>query len=90
MNKKLANAHTYLQVRNHEKTRRICLMASKMTSKNLEELSELLNSENLAYKKCCNYVAECSDPTLKTKMGRYANNHKQRFDALLNYLNNQE
>lgn len=65
-------------------------MASKMTTKNLEELSELLNSENLAYKKCCNYVAECTDPTLKTKLGCYANNHKLRFEALLNYLNSHE
>lgn len=37
-----------------------------MTSKNLQELSELLDSENLAYRKCCNYVSECKDPTLKT------------------------
>ena len=31
-------------------------MASKMTTKTLQELSELLNSEELCYKKCCNYV----------------------------------
>lgn len=62
----------------------------KMTSKNLQEISELLDSEDLAYKKCCSYVAMCCDPTLKTKMGTYANNHKMRFEALLNYLNSHE
>ena len=46
-----------------------------MTQKSLTELSELLRSEELAYKKCCNYVAD-------------ANNHKHRFDTLLGYLEN--
>ncbi|MBE5730645.1 MAG: hypothetical protein IKC48_01300 [Clostridia bacterium] len=58
-----------------------------MTSKNLQQLSELLDSENLAYRKCCNYVSECEDPTLKEKLGTYANNHRIRFEALLSYLN---
>lgn len=65
-------------------------MASNMTTKNLEEISELLNSEDLAYKKCCNYVSECTDSVLKTKLGVYANNHKKRFDTLLTYLNSHE
>ena len=59
-----------------------------MTSKKLQELSELLDSENLAYRKCCNYVSECKDPTLKNKLGKYANNHRIRFETLLSYLNN--
>lgn len=59
-----------------------------MTSKNLQELSEPLDSENLAYRKCCNYVSECKDPTLKNKLGKYANNHRIRFETLLSYLNN--
>lgn len=63
---------------------------NKMTTKTLQELSELLNSEELAYKKCCNYVATCQDPVLKTKMGQYANRHKARFEALFNYLNTHE
>ena len=59
-----------------------------MTSKKLQELSELLDSENLAYRKCCNYVSECKDPTLKNKLGKYANNNRIRFETLLSYLNN--
>ena len=65
-------------------------MPSKMTTKTLQELSELLNSEELCYKKCCNYVASCSDPVLKTKLGNYADNCKSRFQMLLNYLKNHQ
>ncbi len=61
-------------------------MPSKMTTKTLQELSELLGSERLCYKKCCNYVAACSDPVLKAKLGEYAVDCKSRFDALYDYL----
>ena len=63
---------------------------SKMTTKTLQELTQLLGSEELAYKKCCEYVDECSDPVLKTKLGKYANNHKTRYIALYDYLSNNE
>ena len=59
-----------------------------MTQKSLTELSELLRSEDLAYKKCCNYVSEVTDEDLKAQLGRFANNHKHRFETLLNYLEN--
>jgi len=61
-----------------------------MTTKNLSEISELMNSEFLAYKKCCNYVSGTGDSVLKEKLGTYANNHKLRFEVLLNYLNSHE
>lgn len=57
-----------------------------MTQKSLTELSELLRSEELAYKKCCNYVSEATDQDLKAELGRYANNHKHRFDTLLGFI----
>lgn len=57
-----------------------------MTSKTLEKLDELMRSEDLAYKKCCNYVSECCDDELRCRMGEYANAHRLRFEALLNYL----
>ena len=56
----------------------------------MQELTQLLGSEELAYKKCCAYVDECNDPVLKTKLGKYANNHKTRYMALYNYLNNNQ
>ena len=65
-------------------------MSQKMTTKNLQELSELLDSENLSYQKCLFYATQATDPTLKSKLGGYANNHRQRFEALLKYLNSHE
>lgn len=57
-----------------------------MTTKSLQELSELCRSERLAYKKCCNYVSETSNDVLKCTLGNLANGHKQRYEALCSYL----
>lgn len=57
-----------------------------MTSKSLQEISELMRSEKLAYKKCCNYVSETENDELKTTLGRLANGHKNRYETLVNYL----
>lgn len=65
-------------------------MAPKLTSKNLEQISELLDSEDLMYKKCLYYSTQVSDSTLKSKLGTYANKHKRRFESLLTYLNSHE
>ncbi|MDR2201364.1 MAG: hypothetical protein LBP26_01155 [Clostridiales bacterium] len=65
-------------------------MSAKLTSKNLQELGELMDSEDLAYKKCLFYATVATDSTLKSKLGAYANNHRQRFEALLKYLNSHE
>ncbi len=65
-------------------------MAPKLTSKNLEQISELLDSEDLMYKKCLYYATQACDATLKAKFGTYANKHRQRFESLLSYLNSHE
>lgn len=57
-----------------------------MTTKSLTELSELMRSEKLAYKKCCNYVSETSNEDLKCALGNLANGHRQRYETLKNYL----
>ena len=62
-------------------------MPQKLTSKDLTELSELMESESLAYKKCVNYACTVCDPVLKEKLGHFANNHRLRFEKLLSYLN---
>lgn len=64
-------------------------MSQKFTSKDLQEISELLDTESLAYKKCKSYACLVSDPTLQDKLCCYAKNHKARFDKLLNYLENE-
>lgn len=61
--------------------------AQKMTTKNLQEVSELLDSLDLGYKKCVFYSTQAKDPELKEKLGKYANNYKQCFNAMFNYLN---
>ncbi|MCL2822322.1 MAG: hypothetical protein FWD86_03910 [Firmicutes bacterium] len=61
-----------------------------MTTKNLTQVAELLNSEYHAYKKCCSFVADCTDEQLKQKLGTSANGHKTRFEGLLNYLSSHQ
>ena len=61
-----------------------------MTTKTLQQLNELLGSEALMYNKCCNYACEATDPVLKSKLGDYAQKHKERFQGLLNYLNSNQ
>jgi hypothetical protein len=62
-------------------------MSQRLTSKDLTELSGLLESESLAYKKCVSYAGMVTDPVLKEKLGGFANNHRIRFEKLLGYLN---
>lgn len=57
-----------------------------MTTKSLTELSELMRSERLAYKKCCNYVSETDNDDLRCALGKLANGHRQRYETLVNYL----
>lgn len=62
---------------------------SNFTSKDLQEVTELLDSECLAYKKCMSYACLVSDETLQQKLCGYAHNHKSRFNKLMSYLNSQ-
>lgn len=57
-----------------------------MTTKSLTELGELMRSEKLAYKKCCNYVSETDNDDLKKALGSLANGHKHRYETLVGYL----
>lgn len=57
-----------------------------MTTKSLNELSELCRSERLAYKKCCNYVSETDNEELRCALGKLANSHRLRYETLVNYL----
>lgn len=55
--------------------------------KNLTMLQEQLMKEALLYKKCNVSAAQFNDAKLKSLASRIALHHKQRFDALFNYLN---
>ena len=59
---------------------------ANLTSKELAALSDQLDFENVL---CCKYqaaVQECTEPELKTSFQQYAQQHKQNYDCLLNYL----
>ena len=59
---------------------------ANLTSKELAALSDQLDFEKVL---CCKYqaaVQEGTEPELKTSFQQYAQQHKQNYDCLLNYL----
>ena len=59
---------------------------ANLTSKERAALSDQLDFEKVL---CCKYqaaVQECTEPELKTSFQQYAQQHKQNYDCLLNYL----
>lgn len=61
-------------------------MSKQLTTKDLTELSELLEGESLAFKKCKSYAQLASDPELRDRFNRFATHHKNRYSKLLTYL----
>lgn len=59
----------------------------KIDEKNLAYLEDTLNIEALACKKCDMYSQSIQDPNCKNLMTQLAQHHRQRFDALVGYLN---
>ena len=59
---------------------------ANLTTKELDSLSDQLDFEKVL---CCKYQAaaqECTDSELKASFQQYAQQHKQNYDCLLNYL----
>lgn len=59
---------------------------ANLTSKELTALSDQLDFEKVL---CCKYQAaaqDCTDATLKAPYEQFANQHKQNYDCLLNFL----
>ena len=59
---------------------------ANLTNKELAGLSDQLDFEKVL---CCKYQAaeqECTEQDLKTCFQKYAAQHKQNYDCLLNYL----
>jgi hypothetical protein len=65
-------------------------MKPQIAAKNLEVLSELMIIEELAYKKCASYAGSLKDPELKSTCRTIAENHRNRFMNMLDYLNTHE
>lgn len=59
---------------------------ANLTTKELDSLSDQLDFEKVL---CCKYQAaaqECTESDLKAFFQKYADQHKQNFNCLLNYL----
>jgi hypothetical protein len=59
---------------------------SQIDSKNLSYLEDSLNLESLICKKCETYASQFTDSGCRQLSQTLAQHHRQRFDALYNYL----
>lgn len=60
-----------------------------LSSKDVDMMVDHMNTEALAYKKCSVYANYFMDGPLKDMANRAAKHHKQHFDALEKFLNEQ-
>ena len=60
---------------------------SMIQTKSLTILADQLQHEYVACRKAEFYASNFSDPQLKSVATQLANDHRQRFDRLFNYLN---
>lgn len=59
---------------------------SELTAKDLTVISDLLTSEELAFKKASIYSKTLTDPVTSQSMCEIAACHAQRFNALYSFL----
>ena len=62
------------------------IMANMLTTKECTLIGDLLTLEENACKKARLYSRIMTDPALAEKMGKIADNHEKRFNALLEML----
>ena len=62
---------------------------ARISSKNLTYLSEALDREALACRKCAQYSTMLLDPALQQMAASLSQRHKERYDNLLRYLNSE-
>lgn len=62
----------------------------KLDEKNLLYLEDTLNYEYLASKKCDAYSLQFTDDNCKTLSQQLSERHRERFDALYDYLNSHQ
>ncbi len=64
--------------------------SKRLDSNNLKVLKDQLNYEATMNKKASQYASFCNDHELQMLCNDLAENHKQNFTDLLNYLNSHE
>lgn len=62
-------------------------MTGQLMGKDLTILEDQLDHEMLAYKKCVSYGTQLKDVQLQSFAYSLAEQHKQHYGSLLNYLN---
>jgi len=64
-------------------------MQNSLSSKDLGILEDQLSFEALANQKAATYAESFQDPQLKAFANTLAAHHKQRYETMYNYLNQQ-
>jgi len=62
----------------------------KIATKNLGGLTELMIAENVQYKKCLAYANQVGDKGLQDALVEMAECHKDRYNGLLEYLDDHQ
>ncbi|MFZ5966914.1 MAG: hypothetical protein ACOYVK_07040 [Bacillota bacterium] len=62
----------------------------QLDAPNLKVLEDQLNYESMMSKKLDRYSEYCTDAQLKNVCRQAAQNHKQNFNSLLDYLNSHQ
>jgi hypothetical protein len=70
----------------HNKEQEVKKDMTKLTAKDLEVLSHLLDGEQMACKKARIYSKTLTDMALSEQMGELADAHERRFHSLLTLL----
>lgn len=65
-------------------------MQNSFTSKDLSILEDQLAHEAMANHKAAAYAESLQDPQLRALANTLAAHHKQRYQAMFNYLNGQQ
>ncbi len=60
---------------------------SKLYQKDLTALTDLMNYEQSACKKCEFYASQLTDPATQEIIGALARGHRARFQSLYDFLN---
>ena len=62
---------------------------AQISAKNLTYLSEVMEQEALACRKCSHYSSMLLDPALQQLASSLAQRHRDRYANLLSYLNSE-
>ncbi len=59
---------------------------ANLTAKELSAITDQLNFERMMVSKYCSAEKDCQDQTLQSACGQYAQQHRDNYQNLLNFL----